>query len=121
MTASARVQCEGDAQGVSSRVQGAKCKEKTQKETDTETVKELENEKEDETKKKKKKRKRKRRCRGKNCLEKMKRPFLSLKSSLNVCGEPWFGSVTQDQMQNCSRWILSMREGARSGGKMQKP
>ena len=96
-----------------------KCKEKTQKETDTETVKELENEKEDETKKKKK-RKRKRRCRGKNCLEKkMKRPFLSLKPSLNVCGEPRFGSVTQDQMQNCSHWILSMREGARSGGIIQ--
>ena len=37
------------AQGVISRVQGAKCKEKGQKETDTETAKELENEKKDET------------------------------------------------------------------------
>ena len=45
-------------------------------------------------------------------------PF-SLKLSLKVSGELWFGHMTVDQMRYCSPWIKPVHEGARYGGEIQ--
>ena len=39
--------------------------------------------------------------------KKMKFPFLGEKL-LEICGEPWVGYVTEDQMRYCSPWSVRL-------------